>query len=105
LQSLYALLVLAAVALLTLLAGEIYYAFEDEHAVGEEQGHGVLGSIFDLAWLVFVPTFLTSLLAGISALIAGWAKHTPTLMRYGIRATVFCAFALAVVAVVATLQA
>lgn len=104
LQSLYAMLLLSVLSLVTLLAGEIYYAFEDAGAVGAHD-HGFWGPIFDLAWLVFVPTLLASVLTGLAALIAGGALHRSSLTRYGIRAIGFCSFAVAVVAAVAILQA
>jgi hypothetical protein len=103
LQSLYALLVLSAVALVTLLVGEIYYAFEDTHTDAAHD-HGVWGPIFDLAWFVFVPTLLASLVAGLIALVVGWALHRASLTRYGIRAIGYCSFAIAVVVGVAVAQ-
>jgi hypothetical protein len=103
LQSLYATLLLSALSLVTLLVGEIYYAFEDEDAVGAHD-HGFWGPIFDLAWFVFVPTLLASLLAGLASLVAGGALHRSSLTRYGIRAIGYCSFAVAVVAAVAILQ-
>lgn len=102
LQSLYALLLLSAAALVTLLVGEIYYVFED--ASTGQHDHGVWGPIFDLAWFVFVPTLLASLVAGLAALIVGWALHRSSLTRYGIRAIGYCSFAIAVVAGVAVAQ-
>ena len=102
LQSLYAVLLLSAVALVTLLVGEIYYAFEDAHT--GQHDHGVWGPIFDLAWFVFVPTLLASLMAGLIALIVGWAVHRASLTRYGIRAIGYCSFAIAVVVGVAVAQ-
>jgi ABC-type Fe3+ transport system permease subunit len=102
LQSLYALLLLSVVALVTLLVGEIYYAFEDAHT--GQHDHGVWGPIFDLAWFVFVPTLLASLVAGLIALVVGWALHRASLTRYGIRAIGYCSFAIAVVVGVAVAQ-
>jgi hypothetical protein len=92
------------VALVTLLAGEVYYAFEGRHDDAVAHDHGVWGPIFDLAWLVFVPTLLLSLVAGAAAMVAGWVLHRASLRRYGVRAIAFCAFAIAVVAAVATVQ-
>lgn len=102
LQSLYALLLLSAAALVTLLVGEIYYVVEDVQT--GQHDHGVWGPIFDLAWFVFVPTLLASLVAGLAALIVGWALHRSSLTRYGIRAIGYCSFAIAVVAGVAVAQ-
>jgi hypothetical protein len=102
LQSLYALLLLSAAALVTLLVGEIYYVFEDART--GQHDHGVWGPVFDLAWFVFVPTLLASLVAGLAALIVGWALHRSSLTRYGIRAMGYCSFAIAVVAGVAVAQ-
>lgn len=102
LQSLYALLLLSVVALVTLLVGEIFYAFEDTGTGPHD--HGVWGPIFDLAWFVFVPTLLASLVAGLIALVVGWALHRASLTRYGIRAIGYCSFAIAVVVGVAVAQ-
>jgi hypothetical protein len=104
LQSLYALLLLSAVALVTMLAGEIYYAFEHAHTEAAHD-HGFWGSVFDLAWFVFVPTLLASLVAGLIALIVGWALHRSPLTRYGIRALGYCSFAIAIVVGFAVAQA
>ena len=98
LQSLYALLLLSVVALVTLLVGEIYYALENT------QTDGTWGAIFDLAWFVFVPTLLASLVAGLIALVVGWAIHRASLTRYGIRAIGYCSFAIAVAVGVAVAQ-
>jgi membrane-bound ClpP family serine protease len=95
LQSLYALLLLSAVALVTLLIGEVYYAFEHAHPGAHD--HGIWGAIFDLAWFVFVPTLLASLVAGLISLLVGWVLHRATLTRYGIRAIGYCSFAIAVI--------
>jgi hypothetical protein len=103
LQSLYALLLLSAIALVTMLIGEIYYAFEHAHTEAAHD-HGFWGSVFDLAWFVFVPTLLASLVAGLIALIVGWALHRASLTRYGIRAIGYCTFAIAVVVGVAVAQ-
>jgi hypothetical protein len=102
LQSLYALLLLSAAALVTLLVGEIYYVVEDART--GQHDHGVWGPVFDLAWFVFVPTLLASLVAGLAALIVGWALHRSSLTRYGVRAIGYCSFAIAVVAGVAVAQ-
>jgi hypothetical protein len=104
LDSLYALLLLSAIALVTLVAGEIYYALEDERVAGGHD-HGFFGPIFDLAWFVFVPTLAASLLGGLVAMIGGRLFRRPSLSRYGVRAIAFCALAVAIVAAVAILQA
>jgi hypothetical protein len=99
LHALYVVLLLAAVALVTLLVGDVYHVLADERSSGE-QSHGVAGTIFDLAWLVFVPTFLTSLVCAIFALVVGGALHRLNLTRYGMRALAFCAFSVALVVAV-----
>jgi hypothetical protein len=102
LQSLYAVLLLSAVALVTLVIGEIYYAFEEQQTGSRDPG--LWGPIFDLAWFVFVPTLLASLVAGVAAWVAGWALRRPALTRYAIRAIGFCSFAIAIMAAVAVAQ-
>jgi hypothetical protein len=103
LQSLNALLLLSAVALVTLLIGEAYYALEEQRQPGAPDA-GALGPIFDLAWFVFVPTLVASLVAGLVAVIVGSLLHRRALSRYGTRAVAFSALAVAVVAAVAILQ-
>jgi hypothetical protein len=103
LQSLNALLLLSAVALVTLLAGEAYYAFEERQQPGAPD-LGAFAPLFDLAWFVFVPTLVASLLAGLVAVIVGSLLHRRALSRYGTRAIAFSALAVAAVAAVAILQ-
>lgn len=100
LQSLYALLLLSALALVTLLVGETYYAIEE----ARESTAPEHAPIFVLAWFVFVPTLVATLVAAPATLVAGWALHRSSLTRYGIRASAFCAFAIAIVAAVAAAQ-
>jgi hypothetical protein len=102
LQSLYAVLLLSAVALVTLVVGEIYYSLGEQQTGAQD--HGVWGPIFDLAWFVFVPTLLASVVGGLVASIVGWALQRPALTRYAVRAIGFCAFAIAIVAAVAVAQ-
>jgi hypothetical protein len=97
LESLYALLLLCVLSLVTLLVGDVYYAIKDEQTT--------FGPIFDLAWFIFVPTLVVSLLAGLVAMIAGRLLRRRALSRYGIRAIAFCSLAVAVVAAMAIAQA
>ncbi len=103
LQSLNAVLLLSAVALVTLLIGEAYYAYEERREAGAND-HGVFGPIFDIAWYVFVPTLVASLVAGMVAVVVGALLHRRALSRYGTRAVAFCTLAVAVVAAVAIVQ-
>lgn len=103
LQALYAVLLASALALVTLIAGEVYYAFEgaDAHLAHD---HGVFGPLFDLAWIVFLPTTFATLLGALVALALGRIKHSASLTRYASRATTYLALAIGVLAVVAVLQ-
>ena len=99
LQLLYALLVVSALALVTLVAGELYFALE---GVREE---GTFAAIFDLAWFVFLPTTLATLAGAMGASIAGRIAHSAALTRYSARATAYLALAIAAVVLVAVLEA
>lgn len=103
LRALHVELLVAVAALLTLLAGEIVYALEARGDEDHVHDHGLYGPIFDAAWVVFVPAFALALLGGVVALAAGALARNAAVTRYGIRATAFCAFALAVVALVEVL--
>lgn len=83
LRACYAVLVISALALVTLVIGDVVYAFESEKDEHETHSHGFYGPIFDLAWIVFAPTFLITIVTGIGALAAGLIRSRPTLRRYG----------------------
>jgi hypothetical protein len=99
LQALYAVLVASALALVTVVAGEIYFAVESPDE------HGRFASIVDLAWLVFLPTTLATLLGAMVGSIGGRLGHSAPLTRYSVRATAYLALAIGTVAVVAVLVA
>ncbi|HEU6445666.1 MAG TPA: hypothetical protein VFL61_11470 [Gaiellaceae bacterium] len=97
LRILYGILVLAALALVLLVTGEIVYSFEDAHERGEHE-HGFYGPIFDAAWVAFLPAALVTFVAGMIALPVGWLRGSAELRRYGAQALSFCAVAVVVVA-------
>jgi hypothetical protein len=101
LRCLYAVVVVSAVALATLLLGEVVYSFE-EHEHGQHE-HGFYGPIFDAAWVVFVPTALFALVAGLVAVIVGTLRRSAALIRFGSWALGYLAVAIAVVVAVETL--
>ena len=94
LRCLYGVVVVSAVALATLLLGEVVYSFED-HEDGEHE-HGFYGPIFDAAWVVFAPTALFTLVAGMVAVIAGMLRRSAGLIRFGSWALGYVAVAIAV---------
>ena len=93
LRTLYAVLVLSALALATLFVGDILSAFEDadEH---EEHDHFF---VFDLAWPVFVVSFLVTLVAGLAALVVGRVRRSVRSRTFAARALVYCVLAVAAV--------
>lgn len=100
LRCLYAVLVVSAVALATLLVAEVVYSFE-EHEDGEHE-HGFYGPIFDAAWVVFVPTTLFTLVAGLVAVIAGMFRRSAAVIRFGSWALGYVAVAIAILVAVET---
>jgi protein-S-isoprenylcysteine O-methyltransferase Ste14 len=98
LRVLYAVLAVAAVALLLMVAGEIVYSFEeaDEH---QTHSHGFYGPIFDGAFFVFLPTVLITFAAGLAALLTGWLRRSPELRTYGTLALGFCVAAVGVIVI------
>jgi uncharacterized membrane protein YhaH (DUF805 family) len=100
LRCLYAVVVVSAVALATLLLGEIVYSFE-EHEDGEHE-HGFYGPIFDAAWFVFLPTVLFALIAGLVAVAAGIFRRSADVTRFGVSALAYVAVAVAAVVIVET---
>ena len=87
----------------TLIVGEVYYAFEGAEATFAHD-HGVFGPLFDLAWIVFLPTTFATLVGALVALPLGPITHSTALRRYASRATTYLALAIGVLAVVAVLQ-
>ena len=96
LQLMYAVLIVSSLAFAVLILGDVIAAFEsvehDEHGVHDAK-------IFDLAWPVFVLSFLVTLSAGIAALIAGKLRRNAPSIRYSVWALGFCALAAVVVVV------
>ena len=87
LRGLYALLLLSALALATLVAGDIVYALKS----GSEEHRDY--PIFDLAWPVFLVSLPLTLLAGVGALVSGRLRGSVALTRYGAWSLGYCAFA------------
>jgi hypothetical protein len=93
-------LLVAVAAFLTLVVGEVVYALEERRDEAHVHDHGIYGTLFDVAWVVFVPAFALALLGGVLALAGGALARNSAVSRYGTRAVAFCALALAVVALV-----
>jgi hypothetical protein len=91
LRALYAILAFSAVALATLIAGDVIYALQAGAEAHEDY------PLFDLAWPVFLVTAGFTLMAGIAAFVGGKIRGMPALTRYGVWALGYCV--LAVVAV------
>jgi len=100
LRALNAELVVAVVAFLTIVVGEVFYALEERRDSAHVHDHGIFGTLFDVAWVVFVPAVALALLGGVVALAGGALAHNSAVSRYGTRAVAFCALAVAVVALV-----
>jgi hypothetical protein len=101
LRCLYAVVVVSALALATLLIGEVVYSFE-EHEHGEHE-HGFYGPIFDAAWVIFLPTALFAFVAGLAAVVAGLLRHAARLTRFGMWALGYVTLAVATVVIVEAL--
>jgi hypothetical protein len=93
LRALYAVVLLSALSLATLLVGEVVYAFESEEHEHSRHEHGFYGAIFDAAWVVFLPTVLFSLVAGLAALVGGALARAAAVTRFGAWALGYCALA------------
>ena len=104
-RGLYAVLFLSALALATLLVGEIVYAFESDRDEHETHGHGFYGPIFDLAWLVFLPSALITLISGVGTLLVGGLRGAAAATRYGLSALGYCLVAVLVIVLAETLVA
>jgi hypothetical protein len=100
LQALYAVLAVSALALATLVVGEIVDAFESnsvEDGTQHPHHHASYDRIFDAAWVVFVPSFLIALIAGATGLVAGKLRGSRALTAYGARALAYCGSAVVIV--------
>ena len=93
-------LLIAVVAFLTIVVGEIVYALEERRDATHVHEHGLPGTLVDVAWVIFVPAVGLALLGGVVALAGGALAHSSAVSRYGKRAVAFCALAVAVVALV-----
>ena len=100
LRALNAELLVAVAAFLTIVVGEVVYALEERRDATHVHDHGIYGTLFDVAWVVFVPAVALALLGGVVALAGGALAHNSAVSRYGTRAVAFCALAVAVVALV-----
>ena len=99
---LYAVPVISAVALLTLLAGDMIAALEaGEHAEAADEGlHHLF--IFDLAWPVFLVATLASLALGIGSLLV--SRGRPALRRFALVDLAYVAVAVAFLFVTGALE-
>lgn len=94
LRVLYAILIVSAIAFLTLLLGDLVAALE--HG-GEGELHHLF--VFELAWPVFLIGSLATLVAGVASLIVGWLHRSAGLKRYAWWAIGYVVIALALVVV------
>lgn len=99
LRVLNAMLLVSAVALLILVAGEVVEALESEDGELHESEDGGLHHffLFDLAWPVFLLSGLLALATGVVALVLGAVRHSPPTLRYGEWALGYCTLAVVVV--------
>ena len=97
LRVLYAMLLVSAVALLILVAGEIIKALESDEGELHEEGELHHFFLFDLAWPVFLLSGLLTLAAGVVALPLGAVRNSPSTLRYGAWALGYCVVAVVVV--------
>jgi hypothetical protein len=97
LQALYAVLAVSMLALGALVVGEVVDAFKSNGVEDDTHHHASYDRIFDIAWLVFVPSFVIVLVAGAIGLIAGKLRRRRALTAYGARAVAYCAAAVVIV--------
>jgi hypothetical protein len=92
----YVVLIVAALAFVTLVVGEVIAAIETgEHPAEEEGGlHHLF--IFDWAWPIALVTSFLTLVAGIVTLIGGWVRGSWPARRYGLWALAYSVVALVV---------
>jgi uncharacterized membrane protein len=93
LAALYALLTISALALATLLIGDLIAQIEE--GTGGELHHLF---VFDLAWPIFLVGSLATLAAGLGALVAWRLGPSPRLGRYAMWALGYVAVAIAILA-------
>jgi hypothetical protein len=97
LQVFYALLAISALALATLVVGEIVNAFESNGDEADTHHHPWYDRIFDAAWFIFIPSFLIALVAGAAGLVVGKLRGMHALTAYGMRALAYCGSAVVIV--------
>jgi hypothetical protein len=97
LKALYAVLAVSTLALGALVVGEIVDAFESNGVEDNAHHHASYDRIFDVAWLVFVPSFVIVLVGGAIGLVAGKLRTSRPLTAYGARALAYCASAVVIV--------
>jgi uncharacterized membrane protein YhaH (DUF805 family) len=97
---LYGIVVLSALALGLMLLQELIEVLEDGSELGHEQGLHDL-AVFNVAWPVFVPSWLFTLAAGVVMLIIGAVRRARPLLRYSAWALGFCVSSAVVVALFA----
>jgi hypothetical protein len=93
LRTLYAILLVSALALITLFISDILAAFENA-AEHEEHDHFFL---FDLAWPVFLISFLITVVAGVCAFVLGRVRRSVRVRTFGTLAGAYCVLAVAAV--------
>jgi hypothetical protein len=93
LRTLYAILLVSALALITLFISDILATFENA-AEHEEHDHFFL---FDVAWPVFLVSFLLTVVAGVCAFVVGQVRRSFHVRRFGTLAVAYCVLAVATV--------
>jgi lysylphosphatidylglycerol synthetase-like protein (DUF2156 family) len=89
LRTSYAVLLVSALALITLFVSDILAAFEDA-AEHEEHDHFF---VLDLAWPVFLVSFLITIVAGAGAVVIGRVHRSVRLRTFGTLAVAYCVLA------------
>ena len=97
---LYGIVVLSALALGLMLLQELIEVLEGGGELGHEQGLHDL-AVFNVAWPVFVLTWLFTLAAGLVMLIMGAVRRSKPFLRYSAWALGFCVPSAVVVALFA----
>ena len=93
LRTLYAIVLVSALALVTLFVSDVLAAFENA-AEHEEHDHFF---VFDLAWPVFLVSFLVTVVAGVCAFVVGRVRHSVRVRTFGTLAVAYCLLAVAAV--------
>ena len=88
LKALYGIVLLSAVALGLMLLQELIQVLEGNDPSHAEGLHHL--AIFDIAWPVFVLSWLFTLLGGVATLVVGTVWHRRPALRYSVWALGFC---------------